>query len=394
MKYPKFSISLLLFLPFALLSQVTNDALVEDGLKYNQEGKYEKAIDAFTLYIKSENNPKVVTYRHRGYSYLYMNKYSLAIMDFQKAEELAPGKTDALFALGKIAYKTGDFPKALAYFNQEISYHPNNSRALNDRGIVKCQVRDYDAAFDDFLEATEIDSTFAMAYNNAGTALYYNQDVDNPIMADISTAKNYFSKAIEMDPTLSVAYRNRGTMKLFLDMYDEALIDLNIAGKLEPKEAIIPFCKGIALEKKGKPMAAVKELEKAIAINDNFLYAYEEIGDIYKEKEQFGKALSYYKKAISRTNTNQGTYKGLIYYKMAIVHASEGETSKMYQKLWIAKKFDAFKDKKVYQNFLQAKELRKYRNEKKLRKFTKSITKLKKENKFLHSELRWFRMND
>lgn len=394
MKNQLFSIFIFIISPFVLLSQGIDHPLVKSGLQYQQAGKYKKAIVDFSSFIKSQSNTESVVFRHRGYSYYYLKQYDSAISDFKKADELAPGKTDALFALGKIAYQFGDFTNSLNYFNQEINYHPENSRALNDRGMVKCKVRDYDHALDDFLSAIALDSVFAMAYNNAGAAFYYNQDVDNPIKEDIISAKEYFSQAIDLDPTLSIAYRNRGAMNLFLGIYDEALIDLNIAGKLQPNAAIIPFYKGIVLEESGSPMAAIVELKKAIDINEYFPYAYEELGDIYKEKEQYESAKSYYKQAVSVTANKHGIYKGLMYYKLALIHAEEGETSKMYQKLIVAKKLNAFSDKKVYQRFLKAEEFKKYRAEKKFRKFTKAVTKLKKEYKFLHSELRWFRMNE
>lgn len=383
-----------LFISSICLGQQDNDALISIGLQHNQQGKYQEAINDFSKYLAQSNNPNPEVYRHRGFSYYYVKKYDLAINDFKKVQEIAPGKTDASFALGKIYYQYGDYETSLTYFNQELSYHPQNSKALNDRGMVKCSIRDYDGAIDDFIGAFQLDSTFAMAYNNAGAAQFYNQDIDNPIKKDIEKAKEYFSQAIVLDPTLSIAYRNRGAMNLFLDLYNEALADLKIAGKLQPNLAIIPFYKAIALNKKGSAMAAVQQLENALDIDPDFVYAYEEIGDIFVEKKQHDKSIKYYKQALSHTSAKNETYKGLIYYKIAKTYALSGEQSKMYAQLTTAKRLGAFNDKKVYQRFLRDTSFKKYRQEKKFRNFTKNVTKLKKEHKFLHSELRWYRMND
>jgi tetratricopeptide (TPR) repeat protein len=383
-----------LFIPTLCLGQQNNDRLISIGLQHNQQGKYQEAIHDFSTYLAQSNNPKPEVYRHRGFSYYYVKKYDLAIDDFKKAQEIAPGETDASFALGKIYYQYGNYKTSLDYFNQELSYHPANSKALNDRGMVKCSIRNYDGAIDDFIGAFQLDSTFAMAYNNAGAAQFYNQDIDNPIKKDIEKAKEYFNQAIVLDPTLSIAYRNRGAMNLFLDLYDEALADLKIAGKLQPDLAIIPFYEAIAMNKKGNAMAAVQQLKSAIKIDQTFIYAYEEIGDIFVEKEQYDKSIDYYKKALSYTPSKNEIYKGLIYYKIAQVHALYGEKSKMYAQLATAKRLGAFSDKKVYQRFLKAPAFKKYRREKKFRSFTKAVTKIKKEYKFLHSELRWYRMND
>lgn len=386
--------AIFLLYPILCLGQQESDALISMGLQHNQQGKYQEAINDFSKHLAQSSNPNPEVYRHRGFSYYYTKKYDLAINDFKKAQEIAPGKTDASFALGKIYYQLGKYQVSLSYFNKELSYRPLNSKALNDRGMVKCSIRDYDGAIEDFIAAFQLDSTFAMAYNNAGAAQFYNQDIDNPIKKDIEKAKEYFSQAITLNPTLSMAYRNRGAMNIFLDSYDEALADLTIAGKLQPDLAIIPFYKAIALRKKENTMAAIKELENALAIDGTFIYAYEEMGDLLAEKKQYDKSIHYYKQSIYHTSSKNDIYKGLVYYKIAKTYASSGEKSKMYTQLVIAKRLGAFSDKKVYQRFLKETAFKKFRNEKKFRNFTKAVTKLKKEYKFLHSELRWYRMND
>lgn len=377
-----------------IFAQKDTPILLQQGIRHNQEGKYTDAIESFTSIITENPSKFPEVYRHRGYSYYYSKKYDLAINDFKKAQSLAPGKTDASFALGKIYYIKGNYKLALEYFDTELAFNPDNSKAYNDRGIVKCQIRKYDSAIVDFTNAFHLDSTFAMAFNNAGAAKYYNQDIDNPIEKDIESAKEYFSKAIELDPTLAIAYRNRGAMNLFLDEYEDALFDFKIAEKFQPNVAVIPFYNGIVLEEMGKPMSAINELKRAIGIDKNFPFSYEEIADIHYKKEQYNDALLYYQKAIKHALSMPDIYKGLIHYKISKVNAKQMEKSKMYLNLQAAKRYGAFSDKKVYQKFLANSEFKKYRSEKKMKKFTKSINKIKKEYKFLHSELRWFRMND
>ncbi len=394
MKYLLFHFILVALLLPNLTAQTEGDRLINDGIRNHQSGKHQEAIGIFTQYLNRISSKNPTVYRHRGFSYYYTHQYDLAIQDFKKAQQIAPGQTDAAFALGKIYYTKGDYSLSISYFNEELSLHPDNAKAHNDRGMVKCRIRDYDSAIHDFEEAFRLDSTFAMAYNNAGAAKYYNQDIDNPIKKDIELARNYFSKAIELDPTLAIAYRNRGAMHLFLKKYEQALNDLKIAGKLQPDLALIPFYRAIVQNKMGKSSAALKSLEQAVVLNHQFQYAYEEKGDIHFELEQYPDAIEAYGKAIRYTSDKNDIYKGLIHFKIARIEAIRKNSSEMHNQLAIAKRLGAFRDKKVYQQFLKDKSFTSYRSDKKLRKFTKSINKIKKEYKFITSELRWFRMND
>ncbi|MEO1438431.1 MAG: hypothetical protein AAFV80_23025, partial [Bacteroidota bacterium] len=67
--------------------------------------------------------------------------------------------------------------------------------------------------------------------------------------------------------------------------------------------------------------------------------------------------------------------------------------AKMYQSLKEAKRLGVFTDRKVYQDYLRSEAFKEYRREKDFEKFTKSLSNIKKENRFLNPNLRWFRMN-
>ena len=73
------------------------------------------------------------------------------------------------------------------------------------------------------------------------------------------------------------------------------------------------------------------------------------------------------------------------------VDMSLGTDKNILSELQKAKKLGAFSDRFVYQSFMQQRAFQPLRNEKAFAKFSDSLYKLKKSNKFLN-QFRWFKM--
>lgn len=113
------------------------------------------------------------------------------------------------------------------------------------------------------------------------------------------------------------------------------------------------------------------------------------MGNLFKATNQFDRAIENYKLA------KQGMsklYKGLIDHRIALVYAEMKNETKMYDYLKSARQENAYHDRQVYIDFTKAKEFQPYRLDKPFQRFTKSLLKIKKDNKFLNPELGWFRM--
>jgi len=67
----------------------TADSANNQGLDYNNEGEYDKAIVAFTKAI--ELDPELaLAYNNRGWAYIELGQYEQGIADYTKAMELDP----------------------------------------------------------------------------------------------------------------------------------------------------------------------------------------------------------------------------------------------------------------------------------------------------------------
>ncbi len=374
-------------------AQLPDMALYREGISYKDKRMYTEAIRSFSEFISLYPKEYPDVYNKRGQVYLVMKAYEQANADFERHKELEPENPYPHYMLGKFYFQTGDYQNSVDAFTEAVKLNGLFKEAYNDRGMSLCRLSDFGGAIWDFRKAISLDSTFAMAHNNMGVARFFNQDVDNPSLQDIREAKRYFAKAIEQDKEFGIAYRNQGVMLLLLKEYDFALKSLEQASKLSPSEPMTPFFMGVVYHLQGELGYAQAELQKALKNDPDFYFAFEELGDIKAGQKKWSKALFFYETAATRSKNRSSVFEGLMYYKMAVVSAWQKDKSSMYKYLNQSKKSGAFNDKKVYSEFLREKSFTAYRAERKMKKFTKAINKLKKDNKFLTSELRWFRMH-
>lgn len=362
------------------------------GVEQNNRGEDDRALLSFNRFLTTYPQVYPQAYFHRGYLYFHQKNYTAAIADFKTLHQLEQKNKEATYALGRSFVRTFHFQKAIDYFSETIQLSPNFAAAYNDRGMAFCQLRVFDQALEDFYRATSLDTNFAMAYNNTGVARYFSQDIAKPSQKDLITARDWFSQAIEQDPTLALAYRNRAAMNIFLKNQRAAVNDLKKAKKLAPDDAMVFFYFGVVYSDLAETDKAIQAFEKTLELQPQLSFAYEELGNLYKTQKQFAKAIEQYQRAKTARPSNNKLYIGLMDYRIALTQALQEKPIQMYAALKSARKAKTFSDMRVYRDFLKAKEFKNFRSDKRFRRFTKSIRKGKKDNKFLHPDLGWFRM--
>ena len=149
------------------------------------------------------------------------------------------------------------------------------------------------------------------------------------------------------------------------------------------------FYLGVVYADQSKLQIAINAFRTALNLDSSLSFAYEEMGNLFKATKQYERAIENYKLAKQGMST---LYKGLIDHRIALVYAETQNKTKMYDYLKSARRENAYYDRQVYNDFIKAKEFQPYRLDKSFRRFTKSLLKTKKDNKFLNPELGWFRM--
>ncbi len=185
----------------------------------------------------------------------------------------------------------GDYPGAIAAYNQAISINPQYAIAYSNRGLVKAErLNDPPGALADYNQSIRIDPQNATAYYNRGS-LKENKFNDLPgALAD-------YNQAISLNPKLSKAYNNRGSLKenKFNDL-PGALADYNQAIAVDPKNSVAYSNRGLLkTEKLNDPSGGLADYNQALAIDPKNALAYNNRGSLkeHRLKDLLGALVDY-----------------------------------------------------------------------------------------------------
>ena len=108
-----------------------------------------------------------------------------------------------------------DLEAEMDAYTRAISLNPVYAEAYNNRGVVKKNLSQYDAALEDYDQAIRLNPNLTEAYNNRGN-VKKNLGQHQAALAD-------YDRAIELNPADAGAYTNRGVVKNELGQYQAAL---------------------------------------------------------------------------------------------------------------------------------------------------------------------------
>jgi len=185
-----------------------------------------KSIEDYTRAIQIEpNNP--YTYNHRASVYYSIQKPDFAIID------------DNL---------------ALTYIDSDDTL---KYEIINNRGNAKAMKRDFQGAYDDYMEVMNFDSTSIGALLGLGAVLDDLNRVDDAIL--------YLRKA----------FNNRGFVKYKMHDFDGALKDINKSLQAYPENSFAYKNRGLVYIAENKMREACIDLHKAVDLGFSEVYGDE-----------------------------------------------------------------------------------------------------------------------
>ncbi|MFZ0932657.1 MAG: tetratricopeptide repeat protein [Syntrophobacteraceae bacterium] len=228
----------------------------------------------FTLYDHSlEVSPSHIMYCNRGVAYEALGNHRQAISDYEKAIELAPGRTEPYNNRG-IAYdRLGNHRQAISDYNRAIEIYPEYAAAYGNRGTAYSGLGEYRQAISDFDRATEINPELAWAYNGRGMA--YGK------LGNHRQAISDFDRAIEIKPEYAEPYNNRGVVYDLLGNNRQAISDYDRAVEIDPDYADAYYNRGVAYAELGDHRQAISDYDRAIEIKPDYADAYNNRGVAY-----------------------------------------------------------------------------------------------------------------
>lgn len=147
------------------------------------------------------------------------------------------------FTKGVEQYKSGNYEKAISFFNKELTENPNNENAYYERGNCKAALGNYKEAISDISNAIKI---------NAHPAFLSNRSVFYSKTGNYKKALHDATQAIKLNESYVEAYINRAGAYLKLEKLDSAIIDYSEAIGLEPKNPEAHLNRALAYQNKGQ----------------------------------------------------------------------------------------------------------------------------------------------
>jgi superkiller protein 3 len=181
-----------------------------------------------------------------------------------------------------------ELKKQLKDYKKDIAQNPDDEGIYNNMGIVYGKLGEYDQAIECFRKALSINPQLAAAYANIGFAYAHLEDYDHALA--------YYRKAIAIEPDCEHTLYNIGVAYMEKNDYRKAIKHFRQALKLKP-DANACNSLGNAYACAGMFPTAVKYFERAIALDPELVYAYENLGQACEIRGDGEKARCYYQKA-------------------------------------------------------------------------------------------------
>lgn len=201
----------------------------DEGVRFNKEQKFDKAIISFTEAIRILPSFQRA-YITRGSVYYVLGRYSEAIKDFDNAILLGfQNNTDyALghYMKGRSLSALGEYGKAIEIFSYTLRITPFSADVYNERGLAHYRTGNLTDAFADFNFAISIDSSNFNFFDNRGT-IFYHLGMHGRALED-------FLISLMLNPNNAFAAKNIGAILKELERYDASLEFFNMAITIDP----------------------------------------------------------------------------------------------------------------------------------------------------------------
>jgi tetratricopeptide (TPR) repeat protein len=281
---------------------------LQSGIKYIKLGLYTKAIVEFQE-ILSQNSTDAEAYFQLGHAYQFSERLDDAVDAYQQVLNLpASRKLHGLahLSLAEVYCKQSQFVTAEKHAKEAIPNCPFVADTYYRLGYVYTHQGKLELAIQEFNKAIELKSDFTEVYQWRGLiALMQNQP---------EKSVRYYQQAIQRKPFDQSSYYNLAKAYRLLGNLSAAREQLQHFEKIKQyQDRAYWIQKSIDENPSARPMrmklaeihleyentaAAIAEYQTLLALNPDFVAAYDHLGRIYMQHNQFQEAIPLFQKVL------------------------------------------------------------------------------------------------
>jgi len=184
----------------------------------------------------------------------------------------------------------GDFKKAEEAFEQAVTLHPHDPRALTALGQVQEQLGKLSESIETFRKVIELDPRSPEAHENLGIAL--------GDRTDLVAALKESSIATRLAPSSANAHFLRGRLLSDLGFHEEARGEFRTTLKIDPDNAQALYYWAALEGDEGNTMIKANLLNRYVRLRPDQATAFNQLGHVLEEEHRESEAIGAWRRAV------------------------------------------------------------------------------------------------
>ncbi|MCJ7488462.1 MAG: sulfatase-like hydrolase/transferase, partial [Candidatus Aminicenantes bacterium] len=232
--------------------------------KLESEGRVAESVKLLTDIIAARKD------FGRAYDQLFRLYRSQGLIDdglavLERAYAANPGNYVIVSGYGVHLVQTEKYAKGLEVLGKALGLFDRDAEVWMHLGVAHARRGDFAQAAQDFSRALEIDPNDPAINDNAGS-FYFTKAVKEKSAEDLQKSMAFFEKAAAADPSLASAFNGLGGVLKILGRTDDAIRNWEKAYALDPKFVFPVYNLILAYLEKGEKAKAYEHCQKYLII--------------------------------------------------------------------------------------------------------------------------------
>ncbi len=247
----------------------------------------------------------------RGKEYMINGEYKKAAGIFNKAVAADSNNTEALYYLSSVYRSLYNFQSAIPPLKMAVMLKPGNASYAVALGQCYQSSGDIYGAKDAFLNALKIDSLNTEALLGLGKI--------DMSLKDYHSCRDIYTTLLAGDSTNSYFYKQLGTCEIPLGLIEEAIIHLQTAFNMNPKNIDVALMLSSLYYGTEKTLSALRVIDKSLSLIDNSPALWKRKGEIEFKLKEYRVSVDCYLSSIALNDTVASNFRntGIAYYLLS-----------------------------------------------------------------------------